>query len=92
MSRLVRIGAAILFLTVLVTRPAPVKAYGFEACRPVYFYYPWEIYECQEADCAEIYQTWDYNGYAPGLTCFVAYCYGPEPPDSPETVLAVQCF
>jgi hypothetical protein len=87
MSRLLRVAAAVLFLTVLLVKPTPVHASGgFDSCT-YYGYYGYYVFTCSD-DCQSIINdpnvSWGYPG------CIVAYCY--YDPNMETTVLWVQCF
>ena len=77
MSRLVRIAAAVLFLSVLFAQPERVAAHH-TTCTWVAYYHPWNIYNCGSATCQEVSDDLPW-----GCT---AYCYyAPE-----GTILYIQ--
>jgi hypothetical protein len=86
MSRLVRIAAAMLFLTVLVAPSEPVKAHGGHYdCRYWGSYHPWDIYDCGWLSCEEA------NGIFTSGSCFMAACYQNSGDDGETTVVYHQC-
>jgi hypothetical protein len=84
MSRLLRVAALVLFLTVLVVKPTPVGASGFDTCT-YYGYYGYDIYVCTD-DCQTQYSNW--YSFPISSNCIIANCYE----DGNDVILWVQCF
>jgi hypothetical protein len=78
MSPLLRIAAAMLFVTVLVAQPEPVEAHP--SCSVYTYYEVWTIYQCTSG-CEDVYNGW--TG-----PCYPIYCYESEG----STWVYEQCF